>query len=300
MVRLNRMFAVYGPVSGNQRDIVFGRHINITIDKICLIYNKQKSIYIIMTEPIKTPPFGAYYQCHKNPLSTYSCIDSFRKYYPDVDIVLVSDNGYDYSEVAKQYNCTYIHCDKNLVYIHRQMNDGTHITHALSLMDRIVDALSHIKEDYFMWLEDDVIINQQVCDTLSHDLNGYCPHMYFDDVLNELHAKYPFIDPKGDYRWSGHGGSIFNKHSLLSVFSNKDVVMDVLTNWHTYRLLADELPQDYFFSLLFHLNKKTIGPLKGHFDGINNIRNYAIHVQHQFKRYYGQDLPEHLAHLVKK
>jgi len=253
-----------------------------------------------MSEIINTPKFGAYFQCYKNPLSTQVCLDSFRSYYPDADIVLVSDNGYDYSEMAKQYKCTYIHCNKNLVYIHREMNDYSHISHGLSLMDRIVAALKYIKEDYFMWLEDDVVINKPVNDKLKYDINGYCPYRFNNNTLDILNKKYTFISPSGDYRWSGHGGSIFNKSSLLDVFSKSDIVLDVLYNWHKYHLLPDELPQDYFFSLLFHLNNKVIGPLNGHFDGVNNERNYEIHVQHQYKRHYDEEMPENLQHLVKK
>ena len=52
---------------------------------------------------------GAFLQCHKNPYATYKCLESFRKHYPMSTIVLLSDNGCDYTEMAKHFDCIYIH-----------------------------------------------------------------------------------------------------------------------------------------------------------------------------------------------
>ena len=136
-----------------------------------------------------TPRFGAYFQCHKNPLATYKVLESFRKFYPSNTIVLVSDNGYNYEGMAEKFNCTYGHCNENLVYIHRKMDDGSHIQHGMKLMKRICDALLYIKEEYFMWLEDDVIINQKVIDNFRYDINGYCPHSFKKETICELNKK---------------------------------------------------------------------------------------------------------------
>jgi len=43
---------------------------------------------------------AAIFQCYKNPLATYECLESFRRFYPDSQVVLYSDNGYDYIEMA--------------------------------------------------------------------------------------------------------------------------------------------------------------------------------------------------------
>jgi len=59
---------------------------------------------------------GAFLQCYKEPLATYKCLESFRSFYPDSSIVLLSDNGYDYSEMAKHFHCIYIHSNENIVF----------------------------------------------------------------------------------------------------------------------------------------------------------------------------------------
>jgi hypothetical protein len=50
---------------------------------------------------------GAMLQCYKNPYATYKCIESFRQHYPDSTIVIISDNGYDYTKLAEHFNCIY-------------------------------------------------------------------------------------------------------------------------------------------------------------------------------------------------
>jgi hypothetical protein len=57
---------------------------------------------------------GAFLQCYKNPLATYHSFFSFKKYYPQGTIVLLSDNGYDYTEMVKHFTCIYIHETENI------------------------------------------------------------------------------------------------------------------------------------------------------------------------------------------
>ena len=73
---------------------------------------------------MKTQEFGAYLQCHKNPYATYKCLESFRKFYPDNTIVLLSDNGYDYTGMSKYFNCIYIHSHENVKFIYDTPNNS--------------------------------------------------------------------------------------------------------------------------------------------------------------------------------
>ena len=78
----------------------------------------------------------------------------------------------------------------------------------------------------------------------------------------------------------------------------EDNAMDLLENWHKYHLLPDELPQDYFFSLLMIINKGSVGPYFGHADGVNNQIDKSIYVQHQYKKFYGDLLPDDKRYLI--
>lgn len=97
-----------------------------------------------------TETISAYFQCHKNPYATYESLRRFREFYPTEQIVLLSDNGYDYTEMAKHFNCTYIH-------------ETTSCKHSVSnptkyylTVERIRNIFSMLSSEYVLFLEDDV------------------------------------------------------------------------------------------------------------------------------------------------
>lgn len=244
-----------------------------------------------------TQSFGAYLQCHKQPYATYKCLESFRNFYPDNIIVLLSDNGYDYTEMAKYFNCIYIHENENVWLTHKNMDDGSHIINSKKLIKRIQYAFSLITEDYIMWLEDDVSINNNIIDTFKYDLNGWSPNHFLDFQIAELQKTYKFLDNEKIYRFNGHGGSVFNKKNFLDYLKNETIIDDILVNWKQYKFPTD-LGQDYFFSLIITLNKGTIGEYIGHYDFYNG-KNDNIIVQHQYKVWYNIPLPDELIHLCR-
>jgi hypothetical protein len=119
------------------------------------------------------------------------------------------------------------------------------------------------------------------------------------ESLLELSKKYPNININKIYRYSGHGGSVFHKKTLLKTFENESVTVDILSNWKKYNLHSN-ICDDYLFSILIILNNGTVGPYNGHCDAYGNVINENIHVQHQYKKWYGMELPEELQTLIKK
>ena len=238
-----------------------------------------------------TQAFGAYLQCYKNPYATYKCLESFRHFYPDTTIVLLSDNGYNYSEMAKHFNCIYIHEYENATFIHEICEDK-HIINFNKLIERIIKVFQLIKEEYIMWLEDDVSINHMIQDTFKYDLNGFSPNKFLDFQIEELQTNYTLNDTI--YKRTGHGGSVFHKN-FLNYLQNNDIINDVLTNWTKYKL-SSNICQDELFSLIIILNKGTIGSYAGHYDC--SFKNNNIIIQHQYKVYYKQPMPEKIKHLV--
>ena len=192
-----------------------------------------------------TPEFGAFLTVYKNPLATYKCLESFRKFYPNNTIVLISDNGYNYTEMAKLFNCIYTHCNEQLWLIYHDTEDikkginGKQLQWVNKLLERIYNGFSQIKEDYFIWLEDDVVINRRLNDPLICDINGYNPNSYWLSMLEKMKQKYPIIDINKRYTWSGGGASIFNKKNIMKYMENKDIINDVVINWSNYFLPAE-------------------------------------------------------------
>ena len=117
--------------------------------------------------------FGAYLQCYKNPFATFICLMSFRNFYPTSTIVLLSDNGYDYTEMAKYFQCIYIHSTESLLLIYRYVYGDGKYEISFKLIDRVVNAFKLCKEEYVMWLEDDVVINNMITDTFKYHINGF-------------------------------------------------------------------------------------------------------------------------------
>ena len=226
---------------------------------------------------------GAYFQCYKNPYATYKCLESFRAHYPHATIVLLSDGGYEYSEMAKQFGCIYIHGES--IPLLTSLEED-YITKSYALLYRVQKAFSLIKEDYIMWLEDDVCVNGVIQDTFRYDVNGYCPNQ-FQTFWKIDKEKYPL---NGVYCWSGQGGSVYHKKSFLKYMRNTPVIHDVLVNWKKYNLTSS-IYHDFFWSLI-----GTVGPYQGHEDCFH--KNETITVQHQYKVWYGVPMPPELSHLV--
>jgi hypothetical protein len=238
--------------------------------------------------------FGGCLQCYKNPYATYKCLESFRNFYPDVTIVLLSDNGYDFSEMAKLFNCIYIHENENIPFFYEILEDGNYITNSKKLIERVSKVFNLVKEDYVMWLEDDVSINNIILDNFKYDLNGYSPNQI---PIEELSKKYIFLNKDNIYKFSGHGGSIFNKNFFLNSLKNKEIIDDILVNWKKYKFCSN-IPLDFLLSIIITLNQGTIGDYKGHYD-CYGYKNNNIIVQHQYKVWYNHKMPKELEYLVQ-
>jgi len=245
-----------------------------------------------------TQAFGAFLQCYKYPMATYKCLESFRRHYPTNTIVLLSDNGFNYSEMAKYFNCIYIHSNENVHLCNKDFSNEKYIENVNKIIERFKTAFNLIKEEYIMWLEDDVSINDKITDIFRYDINGFCPNSYNENMINGLNQKYHYIKKGNIYRWSGQGGSVFNKPNILKYFENKDIINDVLINWQKYNLTYD-ICHDYFISLLVNLNNGTIGPYEGHNDGFGGLHP-EIKIQHQFKYWYTINLENELEYLIQK
>ena len=236
--------------------------------------------------------FGIYFQCYKNTYATYKALESARYFYPSCTIVLLSDNGYNYSEMANFFNCIYIHSEYNLPFI-TDLNEN-YIQKSNNLLKRFYDISLLIKENYVMFLEDDVSINNKIIDNFKYDLNGYCPNNLSFVNIKKIKEKYEFVNGKEIF--SGHGGSVFNKNTLLKCLKNQEIIDDILLNWKNYNFPSN-ICQDFLLSVILIFNKYTIGPYEGHND-CGNYKNNNIPVQHQYKVYYSMDLPTELKKLV--
>lgn len=237
---------------------------------------------------------GAYLQCYKNPYATYKCLEQFRRFYPSGTVVLLSDNGYNYRKMADFFNCIYVHSDENVPVNITDFSKTNALLNSKKLVRRVCDAFQIIKEDYVMWLEDDVIINGRIADDFRYDINGFCPNTL---VTTFLCSDYKILDSNRKYPFTGHGGTVFHNKNTLAALSREDIMDQVVPNWLKYDL-PSTLAQDYLFSILVTLNGGIIGPYYGHGERHDNKVDKRITVQHQYKYWYGFPMPSELKYLV--
>lgn len=227
-------------------------------------------------------PVAAFFQCHKQPTATYYSLFRFRKAYPTSTIVLLSDNGYNYTKMAKHFNCKYIHSNDNLGVAFGPNKQVKDITRFFEYLDRLKYALSFISEKFFMWLEDDVYVKLPYTETFNGTINGNCFNHVFSSMLKNI--DYYKGDTSQKYM-SGHGGSIYNRVEFLDILNKSDEINWLVNNWS--KILAENTPtidNDRFFCLAVWTLGGSVMPLYQHKDGM--IHHNSAHVCHQCKEFY--------------
>ena len=230
---------------------------------------------------------GAYFQCYKEPRATYESLKSFRESYPSATVVLLSDNGFDYTEMAVEFNCKYIHSTENLPVTMAVSRSSDYV----KLMHRISDALTYIPEPYVMLLEDDVNVVRPYTDPFLGTINGnminpICSPTVFETI--------PWSTFKGTSKYTGHGGSVYNRIELLDALSHVNEIRWLTDNWLTLKLCSQRIDIDIFLSVLVLSLGGTLHYLSQHKDMLSNRigRDGAdgVAVIHQFKEFYGKPL----------
>jgi hypothetical protein len=233
---------------------------------------------------------GAYFQCHKNPYATYESLRRFREFYTSGPIILLSDNGYDYTEMAKHFNCTYLH-ETTSCRLSLPLRDGYQPT-----VERLRKAFSTISTEYFMLLEDDVHVFAKYTQDFNGDINGNCINTLRSSVLNNI----PFSVVKNeDKHYTGHGGSVYRTSTMVRLLGNKGQIDWLLDNWEEIGL-GPMVDVDIFLSLLVVVNGGRIHHLSEHKDLLTNRVTHTdgLSALHQVKHFYGKELPENLKQLV--
>ena len=52
--------------------------------------------------------FGVFYQVYNNERAVRFVLDNFRNHFPNNPVVLISDGGDNFSNVADEYNCKFL------------------------------------------------------------------------------------------------------------------------------------------------------------------------------------------------
>lgn len=102
---------------------------------------------------------GFFAMCSYQPTAWDYVFLNIRKYYPDAPIILLNDGleQYDYTKMAKKYNCIYVKEDKNICLLWDDIKDA-HI-----FLHRLNQACDLLKTDWIINLHPDVICQNKIC-----------------------------------------------------------------------------------------------------------------------------------------
>jgi hypothetical protein len=236
---------------------------------------------------------GAFFQCYKNPFATYKCLESFRALYPNAPVLLLSDNGYDYTEMAKQFRCEYIHATESLPVWIEYTDPVSYTETPKRLLKRMLDAFERIDSEYILLLEDDVIVHSEIF--IPHNdaaLFGRLVNQFSPQILAQLP-----LQPSSPY-YTGHGGSVYRRAPFLDYLRNEegiDYVVGLFSNFRETHL-PKNINLDQLMSLVVFYNGGRLYTLPGHID--DDEWNSDCRIQHQYKKNYKTPMPKELEHLV--
>jgi hypothetical protein len=251
-----------------------------------IVFDVIHECFVFPQENSKFIEIGGYYQCYKQPRAFVHACSSFRRVYPNSSLIIVSDDGDDFSKAA-----TYFHASK---YKRNQKRSGNGSSTYMKSMDQIlvfltnfIEGAKDMKEKYFVLVEDDIAIIRaiNIPPTCEIDLIGNNgPYGRLPPAIsayfNQKHLGY-----------GGCGGSLF-KSSFWSKLDLK-VVKEQLIRFST--LLTTEFPTDMVLTFICLANGGTICAgqelFKTEFvEGVDYGRDKSPAVYHGYKDLYNKPL----------
>jgi glycosyl transferase family 11 len=227
--------------------------INQTCKSYEQIYPSEWHIYDISKQVLTISPkivvnIGAYYQCYKEPHAFLNACQSFRRVYPTSTLVIVSDNGDDFSHAAKYFNAASYKTNKK-----RGGNGATtHITaldQIIVFITNFLQGAKQISEDYFILMEDDVSIGRSIQMAAG----------FKDDIIgnNSILADFPvvlqkYVNKQVRY-YGGCGGSLFKR----SFWANLDM-KKVEVQLREFQKMYSQFHTDMVLSFLCYANDGSI------------------------------------------
>jgi hypothetical protein len=251
----------------------------------------------------QSPKIVGFYQCYQQPKAFLKTVTAFRENYVDSPLVLYSDNGYNYQQIANSINAEYHQTTERT----SSQRVGLHFDAAekiLGWLTRLLITAEKYPNDFILLLEDDVLCLRPVSvETLRYDVNGIGEqrlHRRFNWLLHKrAHSPVPlaerlslFFDRRSRYRriCGCCGGSILRAAPLCTL---KQLPLTELIE----QLIAAKVPRssDTMLSALLHYNNASFGGYDGfveawYSDVAQRLLQGKVATLHQFKYFYDQPL----------
>lgn len=183
-----------------------------------------------LQEPYKKNPIdlsiGFFAMCSYQHQAWDYVFSKIREHYPDSPIVLMNDglNQYDYSEMAKKYNCIYIPKDKNICLLWYDIKDSHEFLH------RTKEACNLLNTEWLINLHPDVICQNKIsyyppsfiCGVGAGSRTGISNNNFnssteWKKIDNYIRKLQPNIKLNG---WGFCGGSIMNIEKFNEIYKS--------------------------------------------------------------------------------
>ena len=201
------------------------------------------------------PQFGVFYQVYDNKKAARFVLENFRENFPENPVVLISDGGEDFSDVASEYNCNF-HMRENIFgnAENGYDTDSYDAYRTIEWWKRQKLVCDETGMDYVMIMEDDVLVRDAFDIQAPFDLRGVrLAQPLTPKMVMEIREKAKF--EAGVYGMCG--GSMYNAKTFLSIYD--DVIKDIEENMD--RLQAEDPMQwrglgSVDLNITYHFNKR--------------------------------------------
>jgi hypothetical protein len=169
---------------------------------------------------------GAYYQVYTNKKATDFVLKNFRLHFPDCPVMLISDGGENFSDLADKYNCGYTY---SFNIFGNATNNYPQLPYSAERMleawRRHKLACDYSDSDYILILEDDVYITKHFSIEEDFALRGA---RIGNNFTEEMIKHIVECGGKPSRIYGMCGGSIYNAHIFKDIYQS--AIVDIRDN----------------------------------------------------------------------
>ena len=173
-----------------------------------------------MNESIKD--IGAYLQIYRQNGKPDFTLSHFRRHYPNSKIYLLSDNGDDFSSLAKEHGCKYVFSP-----INTNPPAGFSKFQMIEWIGRLKKCCDYCNSEFILYLEDDVFIRNKIKVDTNYAISGVYENDIPQSVIEYVKKEYPTAN-FNSRRYGACGGTVYNRE----VFINNFEKMEIFINKH--------------------------------------------------------------------
>lgn len=173
--------------------------------------------------------FGCFHMVHSNRAATRHAVERFRFYHPSEPYIIVCDGGEDFSDLASEFNCGYIHSYIWIGHFNESCQSKRRghskitgfakdeVLHWLHLFRDAARIAKSSECTHLLMMEDDILINGTIVIDKSWQIAGHGKEAsYSGNVVNRELSEYLIRHHQTWIDWYGAaGGTIFNIDTFL-------------------------------------------------------------------------------------